>query len=65
MLPLYNTSERQTKLRREKLVMTYFIIGGAILGFLLAGSGNRIGGFVVGAFAGAAVRQWIFMKFWK
>ena len=44
---------------------TYFIIGGAILGFLLAGSGNRFAGIVIGAFAGAAARQWIFRKFWK
>ena len=44
--------------------MTYFITGGAILGFLLAGTGNRIAGLVVGAFAGAAVRRWIFRRFW-
>ena len=42
----------------------YFMIGGAILGFLLAGSGNRIAGLVIGAMCGAAARQWIFRKFW-
>jgi len=42
----------------------YFMIGGAILGFLLAGSGNRIEGLVIGAMCGAAARQWIFRKFW-
>jgi hypothetical protein len=44
--------------------ITYFMIGGAILGFLFAGSGNRFAGIVVGAMCGAAVRQWIFRKFW-
>jgi len=56
---------RKPKKLKGEIDMTYFIIGGAILGFLLAGSGNRIAGLVIGAMCGAAARQWIFRKFWK